>query len=48
MDGFIPLVLDEEQALTVASATVPAAEKGDWIAVRAGDSALIMWFPAGE
>lgn len=46
MDGFTPLVLDDEQQPLTTPAQL--AEPGEWLAVRAGDSALIVWFPAAE
>lgn len=46
MDGYTPLVLEEDQMLTAAS--LPVVEAGDWVAVRAGDSALVIWFPARD
>ena len=42
MDGHAPLVLEEETMLAPAS----PPETGEWVAVRAGDSAMTIWFPA--
>ncbi|WP_165772043.1 hypothetical protein [Niveispirillum lacus] len=42
MDGSTPLVLTEDQRLTTAP---PPTESGEWVAVRAGDNALMIWFP---
>lgn len=46
MDGFTPLALEEDRMLTVAAP--PVAEAGEWVAVRAGDNALMIWFPVAE
>lgn len=45
MDGFTPLALDETQLLMTETSR-PPTEPGEWVAVRAGDSALVIWFPA--
>lgn len=43
MDGFTPLVLEEKQMS--ASVPAPQIETGEWVAMRVGDSAMIVWFP---
>ncbi|MFY8095559.1 MAG: hypothetical protein ACOVN0_18930 [Niveispirillum sp.] len=46
MDGFTPLALEEDQMLT---AVVPSPlESGEWVAVSAGDNAMMIWFPAAD
>mgnify|MGYP001807233651 CR=1 FL=1 len=40
MDGYTPLVLDDEPVMTPAIASTEAA----WVAVRAGDSVMFVWF----
>lgn len=46
MDGFNPLVLEEDQRLTAVAPSL--VESGEWVAVSVGDSALMIWFPAGD
>lgn len=41
MDGHTPLVLEEEAMPAPAS----TPEAGEWVAVRAGESAMTIWFP---
>ncbi|MBP7335001.1 hypothetical protein [Niveispirillum sp.] len=46
MDGFTPLALEEDQMLTAVPPSL--VEAGEWVAVRAGDSAMMIWFPTGD
>lgn len=43
MDGYTPLVLDDEPVMTPVTAEAEAM----WVAVRVGDSVMFVWF-AGE
>lgn len=42
MDGYTPLVLDDEPVMT----PVIAETKAEWVAVRVGDSVMFVWFEA--
>lgn len=40
MDGYTPLVLDDGPVVTPVIAEMQA----EWVAVRAGDSVMFVWF----
>ncbi|GGE80201.1 hypothetical protein [Niveispirillum cyanobacteriorum] len=44
MDGYTPLVLDDEPVMTPAIADAEAA----WVAVSVGDSVMFVWFGGEE
>ncbi|MFV3127606.1 hypothetical protein [Niveispirillum sp. KHB5.9] len=46
MDGFATLSPKEDQEIAVPNG--PVMEAGEWVAVSAGDSAYMVWFPAAD